>query len=175
MVKIATISDIWHKVVVTISDTYCTGVKESVQSNFKFPALARGNSGRPYGSFDESTVDPETLLGTVAVTDGSKRKIITMTRYVVASGVFAGVVQWREYNDGARASRTTDPETGKTVMTCFADGKGHVFEKHLRQGLEIYINDNADTMRMKNLYTGEVRFYGPNGLYAIRQSGDRNA
>ena len=152
------------------------GEKESVQSNFEFPALARENSGRRYGSFDESTVVPETLLGTV--TDGSKRKIIAMTRTVVATGENAASGwQWREYDDGACAWRKTDSETGKTVMTSFDDGKGHIFVKNLRTGIETYYNGNADTMRLKNLYTGEVRFYGPNGLlmYAIRQSGDRNA
>ena len=100
-----------------------------------------------------------------------------MTRTVVATGVFAGGGgQWREYNDGARAYWATDPETGKTVATHFNDGKGHVFDKDLRTGIETYHNYNAGTHRVKNLNTGEVRFYGPGGSsYKILRSGDTNA
>ena len=102
-----------------------------------------------------------------------------MTRTVIATVTEPGYER-RTYNDGAWASRNTDPETGKTVKTIFADGKGHAFIKNLRTGIETYFNHNAHTTRVKDLNTGEVVLVGPGGpggllMYAIRQSGDGNA
>ena len=80
---------------------------------------------------------------------------------------------WRQYDDGAYATRKIDLGTGKTLWTVFYDGRGHIFRKYFEDGIESYANANNDTAREKNLYTGEVFYYRHGVLaYSILRSGD---